>query len=435
MMRILFLTQIVPYPPDAGPKVKTWNLIRYLCELGHEVSLATFVRPDEEQHLAVLEELCHQVFAVPFKRSKIEDFGYLIRSLFSGRPFLVERDNLKRMRTLVDELLTHQEIDAIHADQLTMTQYALPHRAQFKSNDLGNANLVSEISHPLCIFDAHNAVYKILERMSGNIPWYLRPFANFEARKIKQFEGKIVTEFDHTLSVTENDRIALLSAVNSRANGKIQVEPAISVVPIAVNPNEISPVQLQEKSKKILTLGSLHYPPNADGIRWFIEQVYPRIRGKKPDANLTIIGKNPPADFIQFAEQNPEHVSVTGYAPDLEPYLKDTSVLVIPVRAGGGMRVRILEGLAYGQAIVTTTVGLEGIEAKSGKEVLVADEPQDFAEAVLELMNNFELRCEIAKNGRDLIERKYDWQVVLKKVKDIYQEFELKNQGFVPNVE
>jgi glycosyltransferase involved in cell wall biosynthesis len=110
-------------------------------------------------------------------------------------------------------------------------------------------------------------------------------------------------------------------------------------------------------------------------------------------------------------------------------------VLVIPVRAGGGMRVRILEGLAYGEAIVTTTIGLEGIEAESGKEVIVADTPQDFAEAVLQLLDNFEMRSEIAKNGRDLVERKYDWQVVLRKVNDIYLEFERNHQGISPNAE
>jgi glycosyltransferase involved in cell wall biosynthesis len=184
-----------------------------------------------------------------------------------------------------------------------------------------------------------------------------------------------------------------------------------------------------------VTLGTLHYPPNADGIRWFFEQVYPKVRDIDPDANLTIIGKNPPPEFIRFAEQNSEHVSVTGYVPDLEPFLKNAAVLVIPVRAGGGMRVRILEGFAYGEAIVTTTMGLEGIDAESGKEVIVADTPQDFAEAVLELLGNYELRNEIAKNGRDLVERKYDWQVVLQKVQDIYQEFEVNNQGNSSNVE
>ena len=406
-MHILFLTQIVPYPPDAGPKVKTWNVIRYLVGLGHKVTLVTFVRPEEVDQVVHLEKLCHQVYSVPILRSRVEDFGYFVRSVFTGRPFLIERDDLKEMRSVLENLFKTQDVDVIHADQLTMTQFAFRDQNQ---ND-----------GPFLIFDAHNAVWTILERMAENLPWYLKPFAAFEARKVKRFEGKIVNEFDHTFAVTEIDRSSLLSAARSAANGRSLADELISVVPIAVDTREIDPVQLVENSNSILTLGTLHYPPNADGIRWFFEEVFPIVREAIPDAHLTIIGKNPPQDFIRFAEQNSERVSVTGYVPDLEPYLKRAAVLVIPVRAGGGMRVRILEGFAYGEAIVTTTVGLEGIKAEPGREVLVADSPQEFAEAVISLLEKFELRKEIARSGRNLVERDYDWQVVLQGMDEIYQ--------------
>jgi glycosyltransferase involved in cell wall biosynthesis len=413
-MHILFLTQIVPYPPDAGPKVKTWNVIRYLVGLGHKVTLVTFVRPEEENQVGHLEKLCHQVYTVAMRRSRVEDFGYFVRSIFTGRPFLIERDDLKEMRSVLEKLFESKHIDVIHADQLTMTQFA------FREQNHGEG--------PFLIFDAHNAVWTILERMAENLPWYLRPFAAFEARKVKRFEGKIVNEFDHTFAVTEIDRASLLSAARSAANGMSLDDEAISVVPIAVDTNEIEPVQQIENSNSILTLGTLHYPPNADGIRWFFEEVFPIVREAIPDARLTIIGKNPPQDFIRFAEQNSGSVVVTGYVPDLEPYLKQAAVLVIPVRAGGGMRVRILEGFAYGEAIVTTTVGLEGIDAESGKEVLVADSPQEFAEAVISLLEKFELRKQIAQSGRNLVERSYDWQVVLRSMDDIYQVIELSDQ-------
>jgi glycosyltransferase involved in cell wall biosynthesis len=365
----------------------------------------------------------------------MEDIGYLVRSYFSGRPFLVERDDLEDMRILVGDLVKNQAVDVIHADQLTMSQFALLNHEDRKMNGVGSNHGMKQGVLPFRIFDAHNAVWTILDRMSENVAWYLQPFARFEARKIKQFEGKIIKVFDHTLAVTDIDKSALISAADSKNNGSTPVEQSISVVPIAVDTSQIQPIKLQPGSNTILTLGTLHYPPNADGIRWFFEQVYPIVREANPHTNLTIIGKNPPPDFIRFAEQNHDHVTVTGYVPDLEPYFKKAAVLVIPVRAGGGMRVRILEGLAYGEAIVTTTIGLEGIEAESGKEVIVADTPQDFAEAVLQLLDNFEMRAEIAKNGRDLVEWKYDWQVVLRKVNDIYLEFERNYQGISSNAE
>jgi len=424
-MHILFLTQIVPYPPDAGPKVKTWNVIRYLVGLGYQLTLATFVRPEEEKHLAVLEEICYQVYSIPIRRSRFEDVGYFLRSLLTGRPFLIERDDLDEMRSVVERVLARQDVDVIHADQLTMTQFALNPQNQRQESEINHDGWHNKHEEPILIFDAHNAVWTILERMAENVPWYLRPLAAFEASKVKRYEGKIVADFDYTFAVTEIDRVSLLSAAKSAINSRPFRADQISVVPIAVDSREVKPVHLVEDSGSILTLGTLHYPPNADGIRWFFEQVFPIITERIPGAHLTIVGKNPPQDFIQFADQNPNCVTVTGYVPDLKPYFKQAAVLVIPVRAGGGMRVRILEGLAHGQAIVTTTVGLEGIEAEPGKEVLLADSPQEFAEAVIGLLENFNLRVEIARNGRRLIEEHYDWQVVFQKIFDVYQQIEI----------
>lgn len=429
-MHILFLTQIIPYPPDAGPKVKTWYVLRYLASRGHRVTLASFVR-QEEEHVLALKEVCQEVYTVPIRRSRLVDAGYWLRSHFTGRPFLIERDDLQEMRNVVGKLLKTQTIDVIHADQLTMTQFCLPeyiHEVFGGVNNNHGLQRKYQIERPFLIFDAHNAVWTILERMSENVPWYMKPFTTKETKKVKQYEGEVVAEFDHTLAVTEIDRISLQDAANSVSNEKLPRDKAVSVVPIAVDTNEIKPVQLIDPSYSILTLGSLHYPPNADGIRWFFQEVFPIVQEYFPKARLTIIGKNPPHDFIRFADKNSEFVTVTGYVSDLEPYLQHAAVLAIPVRVGGGMRVRILEALAYGEAVVTTTVGLEGIDAKPGKEVLVADSPLDFAGAVIKLLEDFELRKELARNGRRLVERSYDWRVVFKRIDDIYQGIELAKQ-------
>jgi glycosyltransferase involved in cell wall biosynthesis len=427
-MHILFLTQIIPYPPDAGPKVKTWHVLRYLASRGHRVTLASFVRQEEEEHVSALKEVCQEVYTVPISRSRLVDAGYWVRSHFTGRPFLIERDDLQKMRNVVENVLTTQNIDVIHADQLTMTQYGLrkdSHGVFRGMNNTRGLEKHNQVDKPFLIFDAHNAVWTILERMSDHVPWYIRPLATIEARKVKKYEGEIVTEFDHTFAVTEIDRKSLLSASDTVSRGKLSREKVVSIVPIAVDTSKIKPVQLIDTSFSILTLGSLHYPPNADGIRWFFQEVFPIIKEKIPEAQLTIIGKNPPHDFIRFAEKNSEFVNVTGYVPDLEPYLKKAAVVAIPVRAGGGMRVRILEALAYGEAVVTTTIGLEGIDAKSGKEVLVADSPQAFAGAVIRLLEDFGLRKDLAQNGRRLVEKNYDWRVVYKNIDHVYQEIEL----------
>ena len=408
-MRILLLTQIVPYPPDAGPKVKTWNVLRYLIQRGHQVTLVSYVRPEEQLYVPILKDVCSAVHTVPIRRSRIADVVYMLRSYLTGRPFLVERDDLRPMQKLVNNLVQEVGFDYIHADQLTMVQFAIRGASSAQGKK------------PRVIFDAHNAVWTIVERMHKNAHWLLNLVLGVEMRRVKRYEGELLKTVDQVLTVTEVDRDSLKEALEfSKDSGDERVVP-ITVVPISVDTRQLQPVKRKTGSNTIVTLGTLHYPPNADGIRWFFNEVFPLICQRVPDVKLTIIGKNPPPDFIDLVARNPYTVNVTGYVPDLVPYLEDSTLMVVPVRAGGGMRVRILEAFAYAMPIVTTTVGLEGIQAHPGRDVLVADSSDDFAHAVIRLLNNEVLQDQLSKNGRHLVETKYDWQVTLKDLEKVYQ--------------
>lgn len=421
-MQILFLTQIIPYPPDAGPKVKTWHVLRYLASRGHRVILASFVRSEEEKHVIALQGICHQVYTVPIRRSRLADIGYWIRSHLTGRPFLIERDDLAEMRKVVSKIMEVERIDVIHADQLTMTQFGLPYCKQFfdRSPEGDKRHHPDQKKRPLLIFDAHNAVWTIVDRMRQNAPWFLKPIEGLEANRIKRYEGMIVSQFDLTLAVAEPDRLALKNAVEYYADGTHAVDDSILVVPIAVDTEQLQPVRRSPNSKHIVTLGTLHYPPNADGIRWFAQEVFPLIRQVDPEVTLTILGKNPPADFYQLQARNPNVIEVTGYVKDLTPYLEKAALMVIAVRAGGGMRVRILEAFARGMPVVTTTVGLEGIEAQAEQHILVEDTPEAYAQAAIRILNDAHLGARLAENGRRLAKEQYDWQVVLTKMDTIY---------------
>jgi glycosyltransferase involved in cell wall biosynthesis len=241
-----------------------------------------------------------------------------------------------------------------------------------------------------------------------------------ETKRIKQYEGRIISDFQATLAVTELDRQALMSTIQKEGP---TATDSITVIPIAVDTHHIHPVTRRPGSLNLLTMGTLYYPPNADGIRWFVGEVFPLIRSKIAGVTLTIIGKNPPKDFLKLAEDKNNSIVVTGFVPDLDPYFAESGLTVIPVRAGGGMRVRILEAFARAMPVVTTTVGLEGIQAQPGRDVLVADSPDDFADAVVHLLNNEELQDQLSTNGRHLVETKYDWQVTLKDLEKVYQQF------------
>jgi len=405
-MHILFLTQILPYPPTSGPKVKTWHVLRYLSQRGHKITLASFVRPEELPYIDALKEVCAAIHAVPIHRSYVNDALYFLRSLISKRPFLVERDDLSSMRAVVQQVVSSEPVDVIHADQLTMAQFGFPLE-------------LNGCKKPALIFDAHNAVWTITERMKENAPFYLKPPLWLETKRIKQYEGKIVSDFNATLAVAEPDRVALMDAVHAYTrNGSVA---PISVIPIAVDTWQTRPVPRDENSLNILTMGTLYYPPNADGIRWFLQEVFPLVRQKIPRVTLTIVGKNPPRDIVHRAADSQSGVPDTGCVDPLDPYFAKSALMVIPVRAGGGMRVRILEAFARAMPVVTTTIGLEGIEAEQDREVLVEDTPATFANAVLNLLQDKELQNKLAVNSRWLVETKYDWRVVLAELDRTYQ--------------
>ncbi len=412
-MRILFLTQIIPYPPNAGPRVKTWHVLRYLHERGHDVTLASYVRDEERPYVTKLNEVCTAVHTIPITRSRVADVGYWLQSHLSGRPFLIERDDLAGMRHLVQRLLAEQDFDVVHADQLTMTQFAL----DAKKGDGGR--------RPFIIFDAHNATWSIWERMRQNAPWFLKPVYRIEENRIKRYEGMLVAEFDHTMVVIDPDRDLLLAGVEN--GNKVALNGRISSIPIAVDAQVLQPVPRQPGSRNILTLGTLSYPPNADGIRWFLQEVFPLVQQQVPGVTLTVIGKNPPADFGQMAEQSGGAIQVTGYVDDLTPFMAAAALMVVPVRAGSGMRVRLLEAFARAMPTVTTTIGLEGIIAEADREILLADDPQSFAAATVKLLNDPELQEKLARNGRSLAEARYDWRAVLKQMDAVYALAEAKS--------
>ncbi len=412
-MRVLVLTQIIPYPPNAGPRVKTWHVLRYLVDQGHDVTLLSYVRQDELDYVPVLEQLCAAVHTVPIQRSKVRDVAYWIKSNITGRPFLIERDDLPEMRELVRSLLLNELFDVIHADQLTMTQFALEARQVIASKQ------------PFIIFDAHNATWTIWERMRDTAAWFLKPVYRLEMDRIKKYEAMLTEQFDHTMVVIEQDKEALLQGNPNGLTTKIAQR--ISTIPIAVDTIELQPVQRQPESRNIMTLGSLHYPPNADGIRWFMNDVFPLIQKEVTDVTLTVIGKNPPSDFSQLADQSEGKIIITDYVPDLTPYMETATLMVVPVRAGSGMRVRLLEAFARAMPAVTTTIGLEGIDAKHGREIIVADDPLSFARATVDLLCDTRLQNQLAENGRLLAETQYDWRVVLKKMDAVYNEAEGKS--------
>jgi glycosyltransferase involved in cell wall biosynthesis len=318
------------------------------------------------------------------------------------------------MRNAVRKILSEYEFDIIHADQITMTQFV-------PSSQEANGTLYRN-------FDAHNATWVIISRMLERESVWLRPLLKSELHRIRKYEGNVVCDFDHTLAVSEIDRIDLVEAARVSNSDQELSSTSISVIPISVDTQVLTPISRVPDTKQILTLGTLHYQPNADGIRWFLQFVFPLIQQECPDVRLIIVGKNPPKDFLEQARDEPESILVTGYVEDLTPYYENSAIMVVPLLIGSGMRVRILEALARGIPLITTSIGLEGIHAQQGKEVLVADEPSEFASKVIQVLGDLTLQETLSVNGRTLIQERYDWRIALKAMDTIYDSARIRNR-------
>jgi glycosyltransferase involved in cell wall biosynthesis len=400
-MHILFLSQVLPYPLDAGPKMRSYYVLRHLAQQ-HQVTLLTFVRDtDRAEHVAHLAEFCEAVHTIPMQRSRWRDLKFLARSLLSGQPFIIIRDQLPAMTAQLRQLIESRTFDVIHADQLWMAQYAVA------------ARRMAAVAPPKLILDQHNAVHLIPKRLAEAEQNPLKRFVlTREARMMADYEVKICQQFDQVVWVTAEDHrvVGALSEV-------IASQPAYStIIPICADPDGIELVTPIGAPWRITFLGGLHWPPNAQGILWFAREVLPQIRASLPDAQLTVIGKDPPAGLAG------EGIEVTGYVTEaeLQSYLRETAVFIVPLHAGGGMRVKILDAWSWGLPIVSTTIGAEGIEVQPEHDILIADTPAAYADAVVRLLKDPVLASRLGQNGRKTVLQKYNWQTIYPAWDEVY---------------
>ncbi len=389
-MRILFLSQLIPWPLDAGPKVRSYYVLRHLAEAGHEVTLLAFSREsDTAESIDHLREFCAAVHTVPMRRSRARDAWHFGRSLLTGTPFLIARDSVAAMTRKAGELAAGGT-DAIHADQLWMAQYAL------------SAAQALPDQSPLLVLDQHNAMYLIPQRLAESAAGPVqRALLRREAALMRRYEADTCSRFNDVVWVTAEDRDAV-ELPDTPAS------PRSHVIPICVDPQDTPVINRVAQPHRVTFLGGLHWPPNAAGIVWFAREVWPSVRAACPDAVLTIIGKSPPKEL----DGRGKGIEVTGYVDDPMPYLKETAVFIVPLHAGGGMRVKILDAWAWGLPVVSTTIGAEGIDCRHGDNLLIADTATDFVTAVQRVMADHPLANLLVLACRDSVGVCYDWKKI-----------------------
>lgn len=394
-MNILLLSPGVPYPPDSGPRVKTYQLIRHLS-VRHRVTLVSLsADATGPARAAALRPYCAEIHLVPAPLTAGRRVGARLESLFGSRPAIVARCDSGELHELLARLVAEaaaagRPYDLVHADQLPMAQFA------------------ERLPLPR-LLDAHNAVHQIQRRFADGQRFLARWRAAREAQQLQAYEGRVCAAFEAVTAVSEEDRSALSAVAGGRP---------ITVIPIGVDGQALKPAPRAARRRAVLSLAAPGWPPNAEGIAWFAREVHPIVQRAAPDSRLFICGGDPPARLRELGERE-AGVTVTGFV-DPAPYLAEAGVVIAPLRSPGGMRVALLESLARGIPVVATSLACAGLELVAGEHLLIADTPSEFADAVALLLNDPELGERIGAAGRARALERYDWRALTPAVDLVY---------------
>ena len=395
-MRILFIAPRLPLPADTGGKIRTFNLLKQISR-NHAVDLVTFsFDSEDERHILGFREMGIGVKLVPAPKDNAVHKAIIV--LASALPYSVSKYYSKKMAKAIVALKAAKNYDLVHLDHIHMAHYQ---------------NCFQRLP---CLVDEHNVEYKILERC-GNVEKsaWKRQLYSQQAGKMKRFESQAILHYSACTAVSRNDVDMLKNLTGEN-------------VPIHVLPNGVdagfftSPESWpQQEEDALVFTGSMDWLPNDDAVVFFCREVLPLIWEQNANVKFYIVGKNPSAAVKKLAHKDPRIV-VTGRVEDVRTYIQRAKIFVVPIRIGGGTRLKILEAMSMQKTVVSTTVGAEGIACTKDVDIVLGDTPQAFADQVIGLLNDQRKRETLGAAGRKLVLEKYDWRMIGKKLNQIYED-------------
>ena len=403
-MRILQLTPSLPYPPDGGGKMGIFNLTKYLSSRGHKITLLSIVANQVENIQADIQGLkkwCE--VKVVYKNTRTKLWG-LFLNLFSEIPYPISKYHSSKVKHAIKKILSNGRFDLVHIDSLHMAYYGEFIKHEFKL--------------PLVLRE-HNVQTTIMERYyqrQGNP--LIKLYAYLQWKKMYRYEAKICEIFDKCLMITREDK-KRIETMNPSGN--------TCVIPAGVDTSYFYPLKIEEEPGSLVFVADLSWLPNVDGVLWFYNQVWPRIKKTFLPVKFYVVGRRP-LEKIRKLSKKDQNIVVTGFVKDIRPYMARCSVYIVPLRIGGGMRLKILDAMAMERPVVSTSVGVEGIMVTDRENIVIADSEADFAERVIELLKERNLRRRIAQGGKRLIEQKYRWESIIETLEKEYVRV-LENRG------
>ena len=392
-MNILFIATFIPYPPSYGGSYqRTFNIIKHLAKENNIFLIGFVKKKNMPEDIDALKKICSKVVALYTSDdwSVLSLAKHLFLNLFSPLPYTVQKYYSRKVKRVIEGILKETKIDILHLDAPDLAGYMEDY---------------PELPSVLVNHNVESILMKGYARQTRNIPKKL--YFYLQGIKMRLYEKRMLPEADACIAVSDDDG-ERLKAIAPKAN--------ISIVPNGVDTGYFCPKEGSVDENNMIFIGSMDYYPNLDATIFFCKKILPLIKKEVREAKMIVIGAPKPKQLLGIKD-----VEVLGFIEDVRPYIQRAGVYIAPLRIGSGTRLKILEALACGKAIVSTSIGCEGLAVTHYKDILIADRPEDFAKAVITLMKEKGLREKLGKEGRRLVEERYDWGGIVQVMKEVYK--------------
>jgi sugar transferase (PEP-CTERM/EpsH1 system associated) len=384
-MKLLWVKAGGLLPPDTGGKIRSFHILKQLARK-HDITLFTFYPEHSDDLHPAGSDMFSKVICIPLPlppHRSLAEYARYARMLMAGRPFTIDKYFYPEVRRRYAELMQSSQFDLIVCD------FIVP------------APLMAWKTPPPKILFTHNVEAEVWAR---HYKFASNPLVKLacwlESRALQRAERRYVQLADYVLTVSENNRASFAPYVDPRR---------ISVIPTGVDTEYFQPSPSPEQPDTMAFTGSMDWMPNEDGVAYFVGKILPLIRSQIPEAAFWAVGRRPPRRLLDLASGS---VVVTGAVEDIRPYLAKAAVCVVPLRSGSGTRIKIFEAMAMGKAVVSTTLGAEGLPVRHGENIILADDPADFARQVVDLLRDPPRRQQLGQAARQLVEQSYGWPAV-----------------------
>lgn len=396
-MKILQVTNKVPYPTKDGGAIACMNLTKGFAHLGHNVTVLSM---NTVKHHVSLDEIPDSVkdiakFELVEVPARIQVFTALVNFVFTKKPYNAVRFIDNGFGKALVNVLTENSFDVIQLEGLYVCPY-IP--------------LIRKKSNATIVYRAHNVEFEIWERAAKMAKRFTRYYLNNLSKRIKRFEVSLINSYDLLVPITERDGIILNKLGNTKQKHVSQT---------GIDSSVLIPNSKNLEHPSLFHIGSLEWAPNQEGLVWFIENSWPRIHKKYPSLKFYIAGRNAPA-WLQ-SKFNAPNIVFEGEVADAYSFMNSKSIMVVPLFSGSGMRIKIIEGMALGKSIVSTSIGAEGIGVSANENILITNDADGFTNKISQLIDDHSFYEKMGRNAIEFIHKKFDNLAAAGKLIEFYK--------------